>query len=96
MGAISYCTERAEGLRRDVEFIYDLELPADFTPVATDGEVEAFELWPIERVMETARDSDAFKFNCSLVVIDFLMRHGLIEPDHPEYQVLMHGLRSGR
>jgi hypothetical protein len=83
-GAISYCTERAEGLRRDVEFIYDLELPADF------------ELWPIERVAETVRDSDAFKFNCSLVVIDFLIRHGLIEPDHPEYQDLVHGLRHLR
>ena len=96
VGAISYCTERAEGLRRDVEFVYDLELPEDFTPKAVDGEVEAFELWPIERVMETVRDSDDFKFNCSLVVIDFLMRHGFIEPDHPEYQHLAHGLRSGR
>lgn len=95
-GAISYCTERAEGLRRDVEFIYDLELPADFTPVPVDGEVEAFELWPVERVAETVRDSDAFKFNCSLVVIDFLIRHGLIEPDHPEYQDLVHGLRHLR
>lgn len=95
-GAISYCTERAEGLRRDVEFVYDLELPADFTPVPVDGEVEGFELWPIDRVAETVRDSDAFKFNCSLVVIDFLIRHGLIEPDHPEYQDLVHGLRCLR
>lgn len=96
VGAISYCTERAEGLRRDVEFIYDLELPADFVPVNTDGEVAAFELWPIERVAATVRDSDDFKFNCSLVAIDFLIRHGIIEPDHPEYQYLVHGLRSGR
>jgi len=96
VGAVSYCTERAEGLRRDVEFIYDLELPADFTPVNTDGEVAAFELWPIERVAATVRDTDDFKFNCSLVAIDFLIRHGFVEPDHPEYQDLVHGLRSGR
>lgn len=96
VSAISYCTERAEGLRRDVEFIYDLELPGDFVPKAVDGEVEAFELWPIDRVIATARDTDDFKFNCSLVAIDFLMRHGFIEPDHPEYQFLLHGLRSGR
>lgn len=95
-GAVSYCTARAEGLRRDVEFIYDLELPADFTPVNTDGEVAAFELWPIGRVAATVRDTDDFKFNCSLVAIDFLIRHGFIEPDHPEYQFLVHGLRSGR
>lgn len=94
-GAISYCTERAEGLRRDVEFIYDLELPPDFVPVNTDGEVAAFELWPIEAVAETVERTDDFKFNCALVVIDFLIRHGLIEPDHPEYETLIRGLRGG-
>ncbi len=95
VGAISYCTERAEGLRRDVEFIYDLELPPDFRPVNVDGEVAAFELWPIETVAERVRDTDDFKFNCALVVIDFLIRHGLIEPDHPEYETLIRGLRGG-
>jgi len=95
VSAVSYCTERAEGLRRDVEFIYDLELPRDFTPRNTDGEVGSFELWPIEEVAATVRDTDAFKFNCALVVIDFLIRHGLIEPDHPEFVDLIAGLRRG-
>lgn len=95
VGAVTYLTETEEGLRRDVLYVYDLELPADFEPRNTDGEIDAFFLWPIERVMETVRDTDGFKFNCSLVVIDFLIRHGLIEPDHPEYLDLVHGLRSG-
>ena len=30
VGAISYCTERREGLRRDVLYVYDLELPRRF------------------------------------------------------------------
>lgn len=94
VSAISYCFERPEGLRRDVEFIYDLELPEDFTPKNTDGEVEAFELWPLDRVAETVRETAGFKFNCSLVVIDFLIRHGFIEPDHPEFTGLIHGLRA--
>ncbi len=95
VGAVSYVTETGEGLRRDVLYVFDLELPAGFDPRNTDGEIEAFYLWPIEQVLETVRDTDAFKFNCSLVVIDFLIRHGLIEPDHPEYLKLVHGLRSG-
>lgn len=33
MGAVSYETVSAEGLKRDVLFCYDLELPADFQPV---------------------------------------------------------------
>jgi hypothetical protein len=93
-GAISYCTERKEGLRRDVEFVFDLDLPENFVPVPVDGEVEAFELWPMPRVIETVRDTDDFKFNCSLVVIDYLIRTGRIEPDHPDYVDLLTGLRT--
>lgn len=93
VGTISYCTDRPEGIRRDVLYLYDLYLPDDFKPRNTDGEVEAFYLWPMERVMETVRNTDAFKFNCALVVIDFLIWHGYIPPDHPQYMDLIHGLR---
>ena len=94
IGGISYVTERPEGLRRDVLFNYDLELPPDFEPRNTDGEIEAFYLWPIEKVIEVVRDTDQFKFNCALVVIDFLIRRGFIEPDHPEYVDLLKGLHG--
>ena len=52
------------------------------SPQAADGEVEAFELWPIARVLETVRDTDDFKFNVNLVLIDLFIRLGLIaEPE---------------
>jgi hypothetical protein len=79
VGTISYAMERPEGLRRDLLHCYDLELPVDFRPHAADGEVEAFELWPIERAMQAVRDTDAFKFNVNLVLIDLFLREGLIE-----------------
>lgn len=91
--AITYCCERDGGLRPDILFVYDLELPADFRPKPNDGESAGFELWPIERVMETVRASFDFKFNCNLVIIDFLIREGLIGPDEPEYLALVAGLR---
>ena len=72
-------------MRRDVLFNYDLELPLDFKPVNTDGEVGEFLLWPIEDGAACVESSDEFKFNCSLVVIDFIIRYGYIKPDHPEY-----------
>ena len=62
-------------------FVYDLELPQGVVPVSTDGEVERFELMPIARVIEILRDTDDFKFNVNLVLIDFLARHGLLDPD---------------
>lgn len=94
VGAISYCAEGKGGLKPDVMYCYDLEVPADFLPVNTDGEVAGFELWPIAEVMARVRDTDDFKLNCNLVIIDFLIRHGLIGPDEPDYLALVQGLRS--
>ena len=92
VGAISYALETSVGFRPDLIFNFDLQLPEDFSPLNTDGEVEEFYLWPMERVMETVHDSDAFKFNCALVIIDFLVRHGYIAADDPHYGDIVEGL----
>lgn len=78
VGRVTYAMERAEGLRRDFLLCYDLDVPEDFTPTPTDGEVAFFQLWPIRRVLETVRDSDEFKFNVNLVLIDLFLREGLV------------------
>ena len=94
VGAITYLMETEDGLKPDVMFCYDLELDASFTPRNTDGEIEGFELWPIRRLAERVRDTDDFKFNVNLVVIDFLIRHGYLKPDdEPDYLALLAGLR---
>ena len=93
VGAVSYRCERPEGLRDDVLFCYDLELPEDFTPANTDGEVESFSLWPMDEVLARIRDTDDFKFNVNLVVLDLAVRLGLIAPDAPGYQEIWEGLR---
>jgi isopentenyldiphosphate isomerase len=94
VGAITYCAEMPEGLRPDVQFCYDLELPADFTPDCHDGELEGFTLMPIEEVAALVRDTEQFKFNCNLVIIDFLVRHGLLGPEEPDYVAICQGLRQ--
>ena len=94
VGAITHALETNIGFRPDIIFNFDLELPDDFTPVNTDGEVDAFYLWPIEEVMERVRDSDAFKFNCALVIIDFLVRHGYLAADDPDYADIVEGLMA--
>ena len=78
VGEIRYATERPEGLRRDHLHCYDLDLPEDFVPHATDGEVESFELWAIDRVFAAVRDTDDFKFNVNLVLIDLFRRLGMV------------------
>ena len=94
VGAITHALETNTGFRPDIIFNFDLELPDDFAPVNTDGEVDAFYLWPIEEVMERVRDSDEFKFNCALVIIDFLLRHGYIATDDPDYSDIVEGLAA--
>lgn len=94
-GTISYHMERDEGLRRDRLHVYDLFLPENFQPNPIDGEVTSFALWPLRRVWETVRDTDQFKFNVNLVLIDLFLRHGLIDPDSADGQALRSGLQAG-
>lgn len=93
VGAISYNRAARRGFRRDVLYCYDLELPHDFVPNNTDGEVESFMLLPLGEVAAIVHDTDEFKLNCNLVVIDFLIRHGWLDPRSPEYLALVLGLR---
>jgi len=94
VGTISYVYQGDGGLKPDLQYCFDLEMPEDFVPANRDGEIAEFELWPIERVAEVVRDGFDFKFNCNLVIIDFLVRHGIIEPDHPDYLAITRGLRA--
>ena len=71
---------QARGMRRDTLHVYDLDLPEDFVPRPNDDEVARFELWPIAEVAETVRETDRFKFNVTLVLIDLFLRLGLIPP----------------
>ncbi len=96
VGSVSYLTERPDGLRHDVLFNYDIELPENFEPTPTDGEVDAFYLWHIDEIVERMRRTDDFKFNAALVIIDFAVRHGVIVPDDPEYIGITEGMHLGR
>jgi len=92
VGAIRYCMEHQGWLRNDTMFVYDLELPADFKPVNNDGEIASFRLMELDEVAEILSAGEDFKFNVALVLIDFLLRHGHIAPDHPDYSELALGL----
>jgi len=92
VGRVSYIMAVPEGLRRDVLHCYDLELPEGFVPRPHDDEVERFELLPAAAVMQVLRESDRIKFNVNLVLIDFFLRHGLIDPRAPGVEALRAGL----
>jgi len=91
-GALTYCMETRNGVRDDVMFVYDLEMPPDFTPCNRDGEIAGFELMPLAEVLERIRTTTDFKFNVNLVILDFAVRHGILRPDDPEYLDVANGL----
>ncbi|WP_439598411.1 DUF4743 domain-containing protein [Falsiroseomonas sp.] len=91
-GRVSYVMAVPEGLRRDVLHCYDLELPEGLVPRPNDNEVERFELWPAQRLLAEVRDRDQVKFNVNLVLIDFFLRHGLLDAAAPGAEALRAGL----
>jgi 8-oxo-dGTP pyrophosphatase MutT (NUDIX family) len=90
IGTVTYNAETPKGYKPDTLFCYDLELPADFVPSCSDGEVDGFYLWPVERVMEIVEHSSEYKLNCNLVVIDFLIRHGFLGEGDEELGAALH------
>jgi isopentenyldiphosphate isomerase len=92
VSTVRYIMETDEGLRRDTLFCYDLELPPDFTPENTDGEVAEFRRMPAEEVKEIVRDTYRFKFNCNLVVLDFLIRHALLTQKEVDLNAVRKGM----
>ena len=95
VGFVSYKVDYIRGSNRDIIYCYDLELPESFVPRCTDGEVEVFYLMKIEEVAQLVRETDAFKQNCNLVIIEFLVRHGYLEPEKAGYVEIVDGLRKG-
>ena len=91
---VSYTMEVPAGLRRHAFWSYDLQIPGDFVPEPVDGEVGEFVLMPVDEVARIVETSDEFKYNCNLVIIDWLMRTGRLDPEHPDFHALSVGLHQ--
>lgn len=92
-GTVSFFYESERGLFPDTEFVFDLELPLDFEPHNQDNEVEKFELVTASETVNRILSPD-FKTTSCPVIIDFLVRHGIINPENeprfPELVELLH------
>jgi 8-oxo-dGTP pyrophosphatase MutT (NUDIX family) len=108
-GAVSYETFEPSGRTKDssfhydgvvsraVLFCYDLELPKDFIPTVVDGEVEEFFTWTTDQLLLSTKENyhDPIKPNCYLVIIDYLLRQGVISPESRGYLDIVRELRGG-
>lgn len=93
VGVVSYlCLPYGPGghAQPEVEYVYDLVFDLeDQRPRPVDGEAEDFKLMDLDEVMERMKAGE-FKPNCVLVIIDFLIRHGIVTPEtEPHYLEIM-------
>lgn len=92
-GSVSYFyirDERAGGetglLQPEVQYVYDMEVGSHHVPKPTDDEVEEFYLWTIEEVQEALAEGQ-FKPNCAVVLLDFFVRHGILNGENEEHLI---------
>ena len=82
------------GVKPDTLFCYDLEVARDFAPTPADGEVEEFARVSVADLLDRlCADDDDWKPNSALVLVDFLVRHGLVSSDEADYVPLVASLR---
>jgi len=95
VGIVSYRYRTRRGLSSKLIAIFDLELPKDFKPLNTDGEVEDFHLVDLDDALMYVQDElYNWKPNSALTVVDFAIRHGEISADHSHYFQINHLLRG--
>ncbi|HEY2970588.1 MAG TPA: DUF4743 domain-containing protein [Casimicrobiaceae bacterium] len=86
-GSVDICRATSDGLQRETIYVHDLWLPADFEPANQDGEAIEHRLSAPEDVLAVLATDD-ITADASLVIVDFLIRHGHILPRDPVFAAL--------
>ena len=92
VGAVRVEYTVPEGLHREILFVHDLWLPADFVPKNQDGEVAEIRLLRNEEVVQRILDGE-FTLDAGAVMIDGLLRQGVPLPEDPQYLHLLRLLK---
>ena len=88
VGAVRVEYSVPEGLHREILFVHDLWLPADFTPTNQDGEVSEIQSMAVEDVLQRLLAGD-FTLDAGVVMIDGLLRLGAVLPEDSQYLDLL-------
>ena len=86
IGVLKHHYLNARGFLLSENFhVFDLEMGDDILPVTKlPREVEDFQLLPLTRDTKLIEDND-FKFELTIVLVDFLIRHGYINENDPGF-----------
>jgi 8-oxo-dGTP pyrophosphatase MutT (NUDIX family) len=90
-GAVHVRRALPDGLQRETIFVHDLALSHHFVPTNQDGEVVEHcrvDLYEAARLIAVETGPDEVTVDASLVVLDYLIRHGAVVPDQPGFEAL--------
>lgn len=65
----------------DYVYVYDIELSSTVVPKPHDDEVSSFQLMGIEEVQKAMLNAE-FKPDAAAVIVEFMIRHGIITPEN--------------
>ena len=63
-----------------IQYVYDLEVPSDVVLRPAEAEIDWLRLLSVEEVMRALRNHE-FKPSCASVMIDFFVRHGIVNAE---------------
>ena len=92
LGAVRVEYSVPQGLHREVLFVHDVWLPEGFTPTNQDGEVSEIRRVPLEDVVQDILAGE-FTLDSGTVMIDGLLRQGVLAPEDPQYLDLLRLLK---
>lgn len=67
----------------EIEYTYELELDSAMIPEPKDSEVDCFRLYTIDEVVSALKQG-RFKPNSGIVIVEFLLQHGILTPDNED------------
>ena len=72
------CYHTPHYVKPEVNYIFDLKLPEEFTPVVNDGEAQNFKRVKLDESLELFDDLSKWKPNSMAITLDFCIRKGLL------------------
>ena len=82
VGAVEICRDQPDGLQHETIHVHDLWLRPDFVPTNRDGEAVEHRLCAPDDILAVLATDD-ITADASLVIVDFMLRHGHVAPDDP-------------
>ena len=72
------CYHTRHYVKPEVNYIFDLKLPEEFTPVVNDGEAQNFKRVKLDENFDVFDDLSQWKPNSMAITLDFCIRKGLL------------------